>query len=259
MRPRIGVALGSGGEKGLAHIGVLKAFEEEGVPIDFMAGSSIGALAAALYGVGHDWRSMTALARAFSRRLILDWPPSKTGMISGRKAAAIIKAITRQKRFEDTRIPLAVVATDLISGERVVFTKGELYKAVRASISIPGIFQPLKMNGRLLVDGGVIDRVPSSVVREMGADIVIAVDVSGFAEKAVIRSFFDVIMRSIDIMQQQLVKLQEMSADIVIKPNVVDKQAKVYNDLDQLIKMGEESARRRLQDIRRLIDAWKER
>jgi len=258
-KPKIGVALGSGGAKGFAHIGVLKVFEEEGVPIDMMAGSSMGALACALYGVGHNWESMKKLAIAFNRLHYLDLTVPKTGLINGRKVTGLIKAITHQKRFEDCRLPIGIVATDLKTGERVVFKKGWLYEAVRASISIPGIFTPVKIGGKILVDGGVIDRVPATVVRDMGADIVIAVDVGGFTPKQDIRTIFDVITLSIDIMQEQIVKLQQSSADIVLKPPVAMLSPKALANIDHLVEIGEETARAQLPMIWEMIGAWKER
>lgn len=258
-KPKIGVALGSGGAKGFAHIGVLKVFEEEGVPIDMMAGSSMGALACALYGVGHNWESMKKLAIAFNRLHYLDLTVPKTGLINGRKVTGLIKAITHQKRFEDCRLPIGIVATDLKTGERVVFKKGWLYEAVRASISIPGIFTPVKIGGKILVDGGVIDRVPATVVRDMGADIVIAVDVGGFTPKQDIRTIFDVITLSIDIMQEQIVKLQQSSANIVLKPPVAMLSPKALANIDHLVEIGEETARAQLPMIWEMIGAWKER
>ncbi|MGV3487832.1 MAG: patatin-like phospholipase family protein [Tuberibacillus sp.] len=257
-KPKIGVALGSGGSKGFAHIGVLKVFEEENIPIHYMAGSSMGALTCALYGAGHNWESMRKLAVTFTRRHYLDFTVPTVGFVSGQKVTGLIKAITHQKSFEDCRIPISIVATDLNTGERVVFQEGKLYKAVRASISIPGIFRPVKLDGRLLVDGGVIDRVPATVVRDMGADIVIAVDVGELTPKKEIRTFFDVIMQSIDIMQEQIVKLQESSADITLKPPVSEFHSKVFTNIDKIIRIGEDTARAHLPEIQKRIAAWKE-
>lgn len=257
-KPKIGVALGSGGAKGFAHIGVLKVLEEAGIPIDFMAGSSMGALTCALYGVGHNWVSMQKLATTFNRNHYLDFTVPKVGMISGQKLTGLIKAITHQKKFEDCRLPISIVATDILTGERVVLQSGELYKAVRASISVPGIFKPVRINGHLLVDGGVIDRVPATVVRDMGADIVIAVDVGQFTPKKDVRTIFEVIGQSIDIMQEQIVKLQESSADLLLKPPVSDFQSKVFTNIDKIINIGEETAKRHLPEIKEMIKAWKE-
>ncbi|HSU79755.1 MAG TPA: patatin-like phospholipase family protein [Candidatus Angelobacter sp.] len=257
-RPTIGLALGSGGAKGFAHIGIIKVLAEAGIPIDYIAGSSMGALVAACYGVGHEWDRMEQMALSFKRTHYLDFTIPKMGFITGKKITDLIRVITYQKKFEDCRIPVKLVATDLLSGERVVFDQGYLFKAVRASLSIPGIFVPVRWGGRIFVDGGVVDRVPTQIVRDMGADLVISVDVSSFSGDAVIQSIFDVIVQSIDIMQQQLVNLQETHADVVIKPPVSHFNSRAFTNLEQIIKLGEEAARSKLSDIQSLIKSWKE-
>jgi NTE family protein len=257
-RPKIGLALGSGGAKGFAHIGILKVMAEAGIPIDYIAGSSMGALVGALYGVGHEWDRMERMALAFKRNHYLDFTIPKMGFITGKKITDLIRVITYQKHFEECRLPVKIVATDLLSGERVVFDSGFLFKAVRASISIPGIFVPVRWGGRIYVDGGVVDRVPTKIVREMGADLVISVDVSSFSGDAVVQSVFDVIVQSIDIMQQQLVNLQETHADVVIKPPVSNFNSKAFVNLEQIIKLGEDAAKGKLSEIQSLIKNWKE-
>jgi NTE family protein len=257
-RPKIGLALGSGGAKGFAHIGILKVMAEAGIPIDYIAGSSMGALVGALYGVGHEWDRMERMALAFKRNHYLDFTIPKMGFITGKKITDLIRVITYQKQFEECRLPVKIVATDLLSGERVVFDSGFLFKAVRASISIPGIFVPVRWGGRIYVDGGVVDRVPTKIVREMGADLVISVDVSSFSGDAVVQSVFDVIVQSIDIMQQQLVNLQETHADVVIKPPVSNFNSKAFVNLEQIIKLGEDAAKGKLSEIQSLIKNWKE-
>ena len=132
-------------------------------------------------------------------------------------------------------IPVAVVATDFLSGEKVVFTEGPIDEAVRASISIPGIFVPEKVNGRLLVDGGVVDRVPVSVVKKMGADIVIAVDVSHIKKNAEITSIYDVIMQSLDIMQMELVENRQIASDVMIRPNVEKYSSRAFTNIEEII------------------------
>ncbi|GGE41187.1 esterase [Pullulanibacillus camelliae] len=260
-KPKIGLALGSGGAKGFAHIGVLKVLTEAEIEIDYLAGSSMGALACALFGIGHDWRTMYKMATTFKRQHFLDFSLTKLGLVSGDKVTELIKALTHNKRFEDCHIPVSIVATDLISGQRVIFKSGYLYEAVRASISIPGIFAPVKRGKQVLVDGGVIDRVPVTVVKEMGADVTIAVDVSSYYGRTDVRSIYDVIMNSIDIMQQQIVTLQESSAQIVIKPPVGQYlgSTRALASMENIIKIGEESARQHLPDIKRLIKDGKER
>ncbi len=256
-RPKIGLALGSGGAKGFAHIGVLKALEAAGIPIDYIAGSSIGALTAALYGVGHRHESMRKMALTFRRDVYLDFIIPKMGIISGKKLTELIKLMTHQKRFEDSTLPIRIVATDLIKGEKVIFQKGLLYEAVRASISIPGIFVPVKRGDQLLVDGGVIDRVPISVVRDMGADLVIGVDVAASVKAEEVHTIYDVIMQSIDIMQNEILRLTELRANVMIKPNVSTYHSKAFMNIEEIIKTGEISGMQAIPEIKKQMQQWK--
>lgn len=180
QRVKIGLALGSGSARGLAHIGVIKALDEAGIQIDFIAGTSIGALIGAAYaggGMEHfekfmhtvDWKVIASYC---------DFVFPRKGLLQGQKINLLLDKFLIHKTFEETKIPFTAVATDLITGEEVLFKKGDLLQAVRASISMPGVFQPVKYNGTFLVDGALTNPVPASVVKAMGADIVIAVDLS---------------------------------------------------------------------------------
>lgn len=256
--PKIGLAFGSGGAKGFAHVGVIKVLEEAKIPIDYIAGSSMGALAAALYGAGHGVESMFKMATTFKRKYYLDFTVPKMGLVAGEKVRELLKVITFGKNIEDLSPPTAIVATDLIAGERVVFTEGSAAEAVRASISIPGILVPVKRGGRMLVDGGVIDRVPISVVKDMGADIAIAVDVSTTKGPSEIHSIFDVIMQSIDIMQEELVRSHELTADVMIKPPLTQFNSRTFTNVEEMIRIGEEETRKHLPHIQAAIAKWKE-
>lgn len=179
-RPRIGLALGSGSARGLAHIGVLRAIEEAGIEIDVIAGTSMGALIGAIFAAGKldglaarfldfDWKSLVSL---------LDPVLPRSGLIDGQKIADLVRAHVPAANIDDLPIPFRAVATCIMSGEEVVCEAGDLIEAVRASISVPGIFTPVRSNGRILVDGGLVNPVPVSVARAMGADLVIAVDLN---------------------------------------------------------------------------------
>jgi NTE family protein len=257
-RPKIGLALGSGGARGFAHLGVIKVLQEEGIPIDMIAGSSMGALVASFYAAGIDLNQLYRLSTAFRRKYYLDFTVPKMGFIAGNRVKELVRIFTHNKNIEQLTIPVAIVATDLMSGEKVVFKSGSVADAVRASIAIPGIFVPAKMNGRILVDGGVADRVPVSVVKDMGADIVIAVDVSQVKRDEEITSIFDVIMQSIDIMQKELVSYREIASDIMIRPQVQVYSSKSFTNIEEIIQLGEEEARNQLSNIRTVIDNWKE-
>lgn len=257
-RPKIGLALGSGGARGFAHLGVLKVLNEAGVPIDFIAGSSMGALIGAFYSSGLDLDNLYKIAKAFKRKYYLDFTVPKMGFIAGHRVKELIRIFTHGKNIEDLKIPLSVIATDLTKGERVVFTRGPIADAVRASIAIPGIFVPEKKDGRLFVDGGVIDRIPVQVVKEMGADFVIAVDVSRVKKNESISTIFDVILQSIDILQEELVKYRKVDTDVLLRPKLENFSSKAFKNIEEIIIEGENEARLHLPMIKDMIANWKE-
>jgi NTE family protein len=257
-RPRVGLALGSGGARGFAHLGAIKVLKDEGIPIDLIAGSSMGALVGCFYGVGIDIENLYQLSVAFKRKYFLDFTVPKMGFIAGKKVKEFIRFFTHGKNIEELNLPVGVVATDLLTGEKVIFREGPVAEAVRASISIPGIFIPEKLNGRLLVDGGVSDRVPVSVVRDMGADIVIAIDVSRVERNAEISSIYDVIMQSIDIMQTEIFTNREIASDIMIRPRVEMYSSRAFTNIKEIIAIGEEETRKQIDQIKSVIECWKE-
>ena len=258
MRPKIGLALGAGGARGFAHIGVLRVLEKHAIPVDYIAGTSMGALVGALYCAGHDVNTLERMATIFRQKFYLDFTVPKMGFISGAKVKQLIHLLTKGKTIEELSPPIAIIATDLRHGEKVVFRKGKVADAVRASIGIPGIFVPEKMDGRLLVDGSVIDRVPVSVVKEMGADLIIAVDVSSLNTSPEIASIFDVIMQSIDIMQQEMVRYHEIQTDVIICPPLRTYSSGAFAHAAEIIRSGEHEAEKKITEIKEKIASWKE-
>ncbi|MGB9814165.1 MAG: patatin-like phospholipase family protein [Thermovenabulum sp.] len=181
VKPCIGIALGSGGARGCAHIGVLKALHEANIPIDVIAGTSMGAVVGAAYATGYRIEELEDMALQMRWRWLLNlFDPTlpRQGIIAGNKIEKYFEILTKGKEFAQLKKPLIVIATDIISGEEVRINKGLVAKALRASIAIPGLFSPIKSGKRLLVDGSVTTPVPILAVMEAGADIVIAVDVS---------------------------------------------------------------------------------
>nr|WP_132770309.1 patatin-like phospholipase family protein [Tepidibacillus fermentans] len=258
MKPKIGLALGSGGARGLAHIGVLRVLEEHNIPIDYISGSSMGSLVGALYANGNDLNMLEKLAIHLKRKYWVDFSVSKLGLVSGEKIKELIRILTHGKNIEDLSIPLAIVATDIENGERVVFREGPIFQAVRASISIPGIFVPETVNGRILVDGGVIDRVPVHAVRDMGADFVIAVDVGLYDSKMKVNSIFDVIAQTIDIMERQNLYHQIIAADYVIRPEVGHNSSISFTNIENIIAEGYRIAKESMNEIKSLIQQWED-
>lgn len=257
--PKIGLALGSGGARGFAHVGVIKVLKEANIPIHCIAGSSMGALVGAFYGAGYTPEQMAKMALHFQRKYYLDFTVPKMGFFTGDKIKQLISILTKGKNIEDLNLGLRIVATDLLKGEKVVFNEGDISTAVRASISIPGIFVPEEVNGRLLVDGAVIDRVPVSEVIKMNADIVIAVDVSHFEIEPQINSIFDVIMQSMYIMEREMIRFREIESDIMIKPMINHYSSTAFKNIDKIIQHGEDAAREILPALQLLLENWKEK
>ncbi|WP_227935708.1 patatin-like phospholipase family protein [Alkalihalobacillus deserti] len=257
-RPKIGLALGSGGARGFAHIGVLKALEKESIPIDFIAGSSMGALVGSLYGVGQSPANLEKFATLFRRKYFIDFIVPKLGFVAGQKVKEVIRLLAKGKKVEELSPPVAIVTTDIRNGEKVVLTEGDVATAVRASIAIPGIFVPEKVGNRLLVDGGVIDRVPVSVVKEMGADVTIAVDVSYFRTEPELHTIYDVIMQSMDIMAREMIRVQEFDCSVMIRPIVKQSSSLDFTEVDSLIRRGEEATMEKIDEIKSCIANWKE-
>lgn len=178
--PKIGLALGSGSARGLAHIGVLRAVEEAGIEIDFIAGTSMGALVGAVYAAG-ELDELEAVFQSFDWKktvAFFDVVLPKSGLLDGAKVSDLVREYVQSARIEELPKRFAAVATDIVSGEELTMASGDVIDAVRASISVPGVFTPIRSNGRILVDGGLVNPVPVSVARAMGADVVIAVDLN---------------------------------------------------------------------------------
>ncbi|BCJ85138.1 patatin-like phospholipase family protein [Effusibacillus dendaii] len=255
--PKIGLALGAGGARGFAHVGVLQVFEENGIPVDALAGSSMGSLVAAFYASGMETKYMEMLAVNLKRKHWIDFTIPKIGFVSGNKITEMLKLLTKGMHIENARIPLAIVATDIEKGERVIFHEGPMYQAVRASISIPGVFVPYPYRDRLLVDGGVIDRVPITPCRELGVDLVIAVDVGLYDQELQVKSIFDVFFQSIEIMEREILKTRILDASHVIRPDVGHISSTAFTQIEECIERGRQAALEAVEPIRQLIEKWK--
>lgn len=255
--PKIGLALGAGGARGFAHIGVIQALEKAGIPVDAIAGSSMGSVIGAFYASGMDTHYMEMLATNLKRKHWIDFTVPKLGFVSGNKITDMIQLLTKKMNIEDGRIPISIVATDVEKGERVVFREGPMYKAVRGSISIPGIFVPYEYNDRLLVDGGVIDRVPISPCRELGVDLVIAVDVGLYDKEMTVKGIFDVFFQSIEIMEREILKVRMLDANIVIRPDVGHISSTAFTQIEECIEEGRLATEKVVDQIWQTIEAWK--
>ncbi|SDW01442.1 NTE family protein [Marininema mesophilum] len=258
-RAKVGLALGSGGARGMAHIGVLKVLQQANISVDYVAGSSIGSLVGVLFADGLDLEMMESLATHLKRKYWLDLTVPKFGFVTGTKVKELIHFLTKGKHIEDLPLTTAVVATDLVEGKRVVFRSGPIDVAVRSSISIPGIFEPVILDGRTLVDGGVVDRIPITVVKEMGADIVIAVDVVPKRSSVQIRTIFDVITQTLNVMEREILNQKLLAADVLIHPDLADISPSAFSRVSECIQRGEEAAVIQVERIRSVINNWEEK
>jgi len=257
---KIGLALGGGAARGLAHIGVLEVLEKEGIPIDLIAGTSAGAAIGALYAEGKDTSLMKGLVLDLSwKRLapLVDLALPKTGFIEGRKVKELLKLIIGDIGFRDLRIPLSCVATDIVTGEEVIINQGSVLEGVRASISVPVIFTVVKWKGRYLVDGGLVNPVPVSVLKGMGADFIIAVNVIPDINDRVKQAktskepnIISVIMQSIYIGAYSLVESSLAGADIVIKPKLGHIGVGDFHRAEEFILQGKLAAEESIPKIK---------
>ena len=254
MRPKVGLALGSGGMRGLAHVGVLQVLQREEIPVDFVAGCSIGSLIGALFCSGLCPEHILRVAQTLRKRHWLDFIVPQMGVISGERAYETIRLLTRRRTFDQLPIPLAVVATLLEEGQEYVFTEGDVAGAVRASISVPGIFVPYVQDGKMYVDGAVMNPTPIDVARAMGSDIVIGVDLAHAGTVGAVKNMFDVVIQSIDIMERELFKYRRHFCDILIQPDVAGISPSSFENMDQAARAGELAAEAAVPEIRRLLE-----
>ncbi|HUS18093.1 MAG TPA: patatin-like phospholipase family protein [Terriglobales bacterium] len=249
-RPKLGLALGGGFARGMAHIGVLKVLEEEKIPVDFIAGTSVGAALGAIYCSGVSAKEMEELAAILKFSHIARWTLSRMGLCSNDRLAGLLAKTLKVQTFEELRIPLAVSATDFVTGESVVFTSGPLVDPVRASCAYPGVFLPVSVNGRLMVDGLLAHPVPATPLKQMGAEKVIAVYFNSHWVGATgPKHFMDVIGQCFSIAQARMCELWQVNADLILEPDVQPFAYDAFHKSSELIKAGEASARAALPSI----------
>ena len=270
---KVGLALGGGAARGLAHIGVLEVLKQERVPINMIAGTSIGGMVGALYAQGKDPSLIKELATKLNLVKLLslaDLALSKSGLLGGKSVVNLLKkTMGKDAQFNELPIPLALVATDIITGEEVVIDEGSVLEGVRASISIPGIFTLAKRQGRYLVDGGLVNPVPTSVLKKMGANFIIAVNVMpdvGIRVRQLKKegkkewkepNIFNVILQSLYIGTYVIAKASIKGADITISPDTAKINPGDFHHALECIEQGEIAARETMPELKRkLSQAW---
>jgi NTE family protein len=249
-RPRLGLALGGGFARGIAHIGVLRVFQEHGIPIDYLAGTSVGALIGAGYAAGASLDDMERQANSTRFRDFAEWTLSWQGLASDRRLEAFLRRLTPACYFEELLIPLAIAATDLISGEAVYFTGGEISPALCASCAYPGLFRPVEKDGKVLVDGFLTAPVPVEGLRRMGAELVVGVHLGAISPFERPHNVVEVIARSFSIIERYAEYTWRYSTEIVIEPEVQTFQWDDFERTPELIAAGRAAALAALPKIR---------
>lgn len=249
-RPTLGLALGGGFARGIAHIGVLRVFEENEIPIDYLAGTSVGALIGAAYASGTTLDELERQGVLTHFRDFGRWTISKFGMATNERLENFLHRMATAKTFEDLIIPFAIVATDIQRGESVYFTAGDLGPPLRASCAFPGLFIPVEYQGRVLVDGFLTEVVPTEALRMMGADIVVAAHLDSGQLEERPRNTIEIIGRSFSIIQDQCQPRWKRYADFILEPDVKNMLWDDFQKTPQLVAAGAAAARAALPEIR---------
>lgn len=250
VKIRVGLALGGGAAKGFAHIGVIKMLEANGFKPEVVSGTSAGSVVGALYASGMTVFEMQEQAVALDEARIRDVTLFNGGLVRGQKLQDYVNDMVKARPFEKLRLPFAAVSTRLETGERTVFVRGNVGQAVRASCSIPGVFEPVKIGDFYYVDGGVVSPVPVDAARQLGADFVIAVDISTRVTGKTPESLLGVVNQSISIMGQKLGEQEISRADVVIRPRVNDIGPADFEQRGRAILEGEKAALAAIPQIR---------
>lgn len=265
QRKKLGLALGCGGVRGLAHLGVLKVFREEGISIDYISGASMGAIIGAVYALGCDLDEIEKDSLNFNKRKafsqFVDFGLKNKSIIKGDKIFKFVNRYIQDASFSDTKIPLWVMTTDLLTGEEVILKEGEILPALRASSCLPGIFPVSQIGDRYLVDGGVSNPTPIDVLEDMGADISIGVDLimkmpRGNADHNF--SIVNTLIQSYEIVRTQAVKFKihktKEDYSLIIKPKIVGiTDTFNFDDIAAFIKAGEDETRKHIPKIKKML------
>jgi len=248
--PKIALALGGGAARGFAHVGVIKALEAQGIVPDIIVGTSAGSVVAALYAGGANGFELQKLALSMEDGSVSDWALPDRGFIRGEALQNFVNKALANRPMNALPRKLAVVATELQTGEMTVLRSGDVGLAVRASSSVPGVFQPVRIGGREFVDGGLVSPVPAKVARDMGADLVIAVDISSKPKNAKVSSMIDVLLQTFTIMSTTVAQYELGQADVVIRPDVGSIGGTDFQSKHLAILEGEKAAAEKMEQIR---------
>lgn len=239
---KIGLALGGGAVLGAAHIGVLRALHEHNINVNYITGTSIGAFVASLVAFGKTWEEIESIASELKWMDISGVTLSKFALLTNEKLGELSIKHIGDKNIEDAMIPLAIIATDISNGEKIVLNKGSVATAIMASTCIPGIYKPIEFDGKMLVDGGIAENIPVKTVKEMGAKFVIAVDLNSSHTYQKPNNILDIILNSFHFLIQKTNKFQTRKATILLQPDLSKFNGSDTKQIQELIKKGYEDA-----------------
>jgi NTE family protein len=256
---KIGLALGGGAARGFAHIGVIKTLEAQGIVPDIVVGTSAGSVVGALYAGGFNGYELQRLALQMDENAIADWSLPARGLLRGEALQNYINKTLDNRPIEKLNRKLAITATDLQTGELIVFERGNTGMAVRASSSVPAVFQPVTINGRDYVDGGLVSPVPARAARRLGADVVIAVDISTRPASQAVAGSLDVLLQTFAIMGQSIAALELQDADVVLRPSLGATKGTDFQARHLSILEGETAAAAQIKRIQEVIAQARQR
>ena len=258
MRKKVGLALGAGSAKGFAHIGVLQELDKAGIGIDMISGSSMGAIIGGIYSVGTDLYLLEKFIKSIKLYDYLDVKnPLTGGVLKGERLQELVRVLTHNKNFGETKTQFCCVAVDAEAGKLDVLEEGPLHESIRASKSMPGFFEPVKLNGKIYIDGGVLERVPCKTLRDHGMDVVIGVDVGYHGDKKDVSDFgaYSMLNHTISLMQWELTKYRREEADIMLVPEVLFVSGRFQTDqASATIDEGRRVVREAIPAIKKLIE-----
>lgn len=247
---RVGLALGGGAARGFAHIGVIQVLEENGVKVDYVTGTSAGSLVAALYASGRNGAALAAMADQMDESAFADWAFPGRGLIRGEALARYVRENTGGRTIEQMVVPLGIVATDLDSGQPILFQRGDAGTAVRASSSVPAVFTPVKIGTREYVDGGLVSPVPVRFARQMGAELVIAVDISAIPDGAPTGDPMRMLLQTFAIMGKSINTFELREADVVLRPKLAGVSSADFSNRKRSIQAGRDAMTAALPELK---------
>lgn len=255
-KPILGIAFGGGGEKGFIHLGVIKALEEEGIKANIVTGTSAGAIVASLYALGMSFEDIEKTTSTVTRDDISDFVLSTEGLIQGKALSKVVNKMTKNALIESTPIKLGIAVTNLSSGKAALITKGTISEAIQASSSVPGAYIPIKSNGNILIDGGILSQVPINFTKALGADIIIGIDIYCGRPLPLKENLFNITLSAFQLQICTISNIETQNADFMIRPDLTKNEFDGFVNKKEAIKVGYNATKKILPDILKKLNNY---